>query len=168
MPTILPIMQNAYLLIGSNLGDKTAQLEKAVQYIQQECGEIVKRSAFYETAPWGFTDQPSFINQALWIKTTLDPEELMQSLLNIEAKMGRIRTVKLGPRIIDLDILQIDQTVMETPILHIPHPAMTERRFALAPLAEIAPELLHPVFQKTATELLQTCTDDSDVQKKMD
>ncbi len=168
MPTILPIMQNAYLLIGSNLGDKTAQLEKAVQYIQQECGEIVKRSAFYETAPWGFTDQPSFINQAIWIKTSLDPEELMQSLLNIEAKMGRIRTVKLGPRIIDLDILQIDQTVMETPILHIPHPAMTERRFALAPLAEIAPELLHPVLLKTATELLQACSDDSDVQKKMD
>jgi len=167
MPTILPIMQNAYLLIGSNLGNKAEQLSTAVHYIQQECGQIVKQSAFYETAPWGFTDQPSFINQALWIKTSLNPEELMQTLLNIEAKMGRIRTVKLGPRIIDLHILQIDQTVMETPILHIPHPAMTERRFALAPLAEIAPELLHPVLQKTATELLQACTDESNVQKKM-
>lgn len=168
MPTILPIMQNAYLLIGSNLGNKAEQLSTAVHYIQQECGQIVKQSAFYETAPWGFTDQPSFINQAIWIKTSLNPEELMQTLLNIEAKMGRIRTLKLGPRIIDLDILQIDQTIMETPILHIPHPAMTERRFVLAPLAEIAPELLHPVIRKTATELLQACTDDSDVQKKMD
>jgi len=167
MPTILPIMQNAYLLIGSNLGNKTEQLSTAVHYIQQECGQIVKQSAFYETAPWGFTDQPAFINQALWIKTSLNPEELMQTLLNIEAKMGRIRTLKLGPRIIDLDILQIDQTIMETPILHIPHPAMTERSFALAPLAEIAPELLHPVFEKTATELLQACTDESNVQKKM-
>ncbi|BDQ11583.1 2-amino-4-hydroxy-6-hydroxymethyldihydropteridine diphosphokinase [Sediminibacterium sp. TEGAF015] len=167
MPTILPIMQNAYLLIGSNLGNKTEQLEKAVQYIQQECGQIVKRSAFYETAPWGFTDQPAFMNQALWIQTKLEPEALMQRLLNIEARMGRIRTVKLGPRIIDLDILQIDQLVIDTSILQIPHPAMTERRFALAPLAEIAPDLMHPKLQKTASELLLACTDDSDVQKKM-
>lgn len=167
MPTILPTMQNAYLLIGSNLGNKEEQLSTAVHYIQQECGRIVKQSAFYETAPWGYTDQPSFINQALWIQTELSPKDLMQSLLNIEAKMGRIRTIKLGPRIIDLDILQIDQEIMETTLLHIPHPAMTERRFALAPLAEIAPDLLHPVTQKTATELLIACTDNSDVQKKL-
>ena len=92
----------------------------------------------------------------------------MQTLLNIEAKMGRIRTVKLGPRIIDLDILQIDQLVMKTTLLQIPHPAMTERRFALAPLAEIVPELLHPEMQKTASELLIACSDNSDVQKKLD
>lgn len=160
-------MQNAYLLIGSNLGNKEEQLSTAVHYIQQECGQIVKQSAFYETAPWGYTDQPAFMNQALWIQTELSPEALMQSLLNIEARMGRIRTVKLGPRVIDLDILQIDQVVMETPALQIPHPAMTLRRFALAPLAEIAPELLHPIKQATASELLIACTDNSDVQKKM-
>lgn len=167
MPTILPIMQNAYLLIGSNLGNKAEQLEKAVHYIEQECGQIVKCSALYETAPWGYTDQPAFMNQAIWLQTELSPEALMQCLLDIETKMGRIRTVKLGPRIIDLDILQIDQMIKETPLLQIPHPAMTVRRFALAPLAEIAPELLHPVSNKTATELLLACTDSSDVQKKM-
>ncbi|WP_439505728.1 2-amino-4-hydroxy-6-hydroxymethyldihydropteridine diphosphokinase [Sediminibacterium sp.] len=160
-------MHIAYLLIGSNLGDKSSYLKNASSYIQQQCGQIVKQSAYYETAPWGFTDQPGFLNQALMLETALDPGELMRRLLAIETTMGRTRTIKMGPRIIDLDILQIDQMVLDTPLLQLPHPAMHQRRFALIPLVEIASELVHPVIQKTMAELLQECPDQGDVQKKM-
>lgn len=161
-------MHLAYLLIGSNLGDKSSYLINASSYIQQQCGQIVKQSSFYETEPWGFTEQPSFLNQALCIKTELSPTQLMHSLLQIESEMGRTRTLKMGPRIIDLDILQIDQETIDTPILQLPHPAMHLRRFALIPMVEIAPSLVHPLFNKTMTQLLAECEDKTDVQKKID
>ena len=167
MLSTLPIMPLAYLLIGSNLGDKATYLKNASSYIQQQCGQIVKQSSFYETEPWGFTEQPSFLNQALCINTELAPAQLMQTLLEIESQMGRTRTIKMGPRIIDLDILQIDQQVMDTPLLQFPHPAMHLRRFALIPTEEIAPTLIHPLFNKTMTQLLAECTDPTDVQKKI-
>lgn len=160
-------MPIAYLLIGSNLGNRVQYLENACVQVQQACGKIVKQSVYYETAPWGMTNQPAFLNQALAIETQLAPAELMQTLLTIETRMGRIRTVKLGPRTIDLDILQIDQLVMNTPLLQLPHPAMHQRRFALIPMVEIAPTLMHPILQQTMTQLLASCTDDSDVQKKI-
>jgi 2-amino-4-hydroxy-6-hydroxymethyldihydropteridine diphosphokinase len=159
-------MSTAYLLTGGNLGDRLAYLAKARQLIGQSCGRILKISAVYETAAWGVTDQPAFYNQALALETTLDPEQLMQELLHIEEKMGRTRTIKMGPRIIDLDILLIDDLIMQTGLLTLPHPALPERRFALLPLAEIAPELVHPVLHKTVGELLAECPDDLDVQKK--
>jgi len=167
MLSILPIMPLAYLLIGSNLGDKATYLKNASSHIQQQCGQIVKQSSFYETEPWGFTEQPSFLNQALCINTQLEPAQLMQKLLQIENTMGRTRTIKLGPRIIDLDILQIDQEVIDTPLLQLPHPAMHLRRFALIPMDEIEPLLVHPQFNKTMTQLLAECTDPTDVQKKI-
>ncbi len=160
-------MHLAYLLIGSNLGDKTTYLKNAGSYIQQQCGQIVKQSSFYETEPWGFTEQPSFLNQALCIQTELAPAQLMHTLLQIESKMGRTRELKMGPRIIDLDILQIDQQIVDTPLLQLPHPAMHLRRFALIPMEEIAPQLIHPQFNKTITQLLAECTDQTDVQKKI-
>lgn len=160
-------MHLAYLLIGSNLGDKSSYLKNASSYIQQQCGQIVKQSSFYETEPWGFTEQPSFLNQALCIKTELSPAQLMHSLLKIESEMGRTRTLKMGPRIIDLDILQIDQETIDTPLLQLPHPAMHLRRFALIPMEEIAPNLIHPHFKKTITQLLAECTDHTNVQKKI-
>ena len=160
-------MHLAYLLIGSNLGDKTTYLKNAGSYIQQQCGQIVKQSSFYETEPWGFTEQPSFLNQALCIQTELAPAQLMHTLLKIESKMGRTRELKMGPRIIDLDILQIDQQIVDTPLLQLPHPAMHLRRFALIPMEEIAPQLVHPQFNKTITQLLAECTDQTDVQKKI-
>ncbi|WP_295232940.1 2-amino-4-hydroxy-6-hydroxymethyldihydropteridine diphosphokinase [Sediminibacterium sp.] len=160
-------MHLAYLLIGSNLGDKTTYLKNAGSYIQQQCGQIVKQSSFYETEPWGFTEQPSFLNQALCIQTELAPAQLMHTLLQIESKMGRTRELKMGPRIIDLDILQIDQQIVDTPLLQLPHPAMHLRRFALIPMEEIAPQLMHPQFNKTITQLLAECTDQTDVQKKI-
>ena len=150
-------MHLAYLLIGSNLGDKTTYLKNAGSYIQQQCGQIVKQSSFYETEPWGFTEQPSFLNQALCIQTELAPAELMHTLLQIESKMGRTRELKMGPRIIDLDILQIDQQIVDTPLLQLPHPAMHLRRFALIPMEEIAPQLMHPQFNKTIAQLLAEC-----------
>ena len=160
-------MHLAYLLIGSNLGDKTTYLKNAGSYIQQQCGQIVKQSSFYETEPWGFTEQPSFLNQALCIQTELAPAKLMHTLLQIESKMGRTRELKMGPRIIDLDILQIDQQILDTPLLQLPHPAMHLRRFALIPMEEIAPQLMHPQFNKTIAQLLAECADQTDVQKKI-
>lgn len=159
-------MNKAYLLIGGNLGNRYAYLQEAVRLIQESCGNIVHSSAIYETAAWGKTDQPSFYNQALVLETPLAPDDLMQHLLDIETAMGRKRTEKLGPRIIDLDILLIDGLVLSSPLLQLPHPALPNRRFALLPLSEVAPMLVHPVLHKTIAELLTDCTDELDVQKK--
>ncbi len=159
-------MSTAYLLIGGNLGNRTAYLQQAIQLIGQYCGNIVHSSAIYETAAWGISDQPSFYNQALAVETTFEPEALMQQLLRIEEEMGRKRTVKMGPRIIDLDILLIDEQVISTGLLTLPHPALPFRRFALLPLNEIAPSIIHPVLHKSINQLLEECTDKLDVQKK--
>ncbi|BFG69277.1 2-amino-4-hydroxy-6-hydroxymethyldihydropteridine diphosphokinase [Sediminibacterium sp. KACHI17] len=159
-------MNTAYLLTGGNMGNRLNNLQQAAELIQQNCGKIVARSSIYETEAWGKTDQPAFLNQALQITTSLSPDVLMQTLLDIESTMGRIRTVKMGPRIIDLDILLINDLIQHSPILTIPHPALPLRRFALLPLAEIAPELIHPTEKKSILELLQTCPDTLNVQKK--
>lgn len=159
-------MYTAYLLMGGNLGNRSAYLQDAKRLIQQSCGNIVLSSAIYETAAWGVTDQPSFYNQAIALETVLEPEILMQHLLKIEIQMGRERTVKMGPRTIDLDILLIDGLVISTGLLTLPHPALPMRRFALLPLSEIAPALIHPVLHKSVQQLLAECTDDLDVQKK--
>jgi 2-amino-4-hydroxy-6-hydroxymethyldihydropteridine diphosphokinase len=158
-------MNIAYLLIGGNLGNRSANLQKAIQLIEQNCGQVVQSSAIYETAAWGFTNQPAFYNQALKIETNNLPESFMQQLLLIEQEMGRIRTVKLGPRTIDLDMLFFNQLILNTELLVLPHPALTERRFVLLPLSEIAPNLVHPVFHKTIEQLLNDCPDKLNVQK---
>ena len=152
-------MNTAYLLAGSNMGNRTAYLQQATKVIEEQCGSIIARSHIYETAAWGVLDQPSFYNQAFAVQTLLPPEQLMQTLLNIEAEIGRQRVQKMGPRIIDLDVLLIDNLIINTPLLIVPHPHLTERRFALTPLAEIAPEIVHPLVNKTITELLTECSD---------
>lgn len=159
-------MNSAYLLIGSNLGDREYYLNQANLNISNKCGRIVQQSSLYETAPWGIIEQPNYFNQALNLETTLNPEELMRSLLGIEVLMGRVRTVKYGPRIIDLDILFYDQVIMNSQLLKLPHPAIQDRRFALTALAEIAPNLIHPILNKSVKKLLLACTDESNVQKK--
>ena len=159
-------MNTAYLLIGGNLGDRQFYLQKARELVQQFCGNIVHYSAIYETAAWGVTDQPSFYNQALALETNLEPEKLMLELLRIEEYMGRKRTIKMGPRVIDLDILLIDDRILNSSLLTLPHPSLSIRRFALLPLAEIAPNLLHPISGKIIAQLLDECTDKLDVQKK--
>ena len=152
-------MNTAYLLAGSNMGNRTAYLQGATKIIEEQCGSIIARSHIYETAAWGVLDQPHFYNQALALQTQLPPPQLMQTLLNIEALIGRRRVQKMGPRIIDLDILLVDELIMNTPLLIVPHPHLTQRRFALTPLAEIAPQLVHPVTHKTIAALLVECED---------
>lgn len=159
-------MHTAYLLIGSNLGEREIYLDQAKAYLNQKRGKIVQQSAVYETAPWGIKEQPFFLNQAIALETLLTPEDLMITLLEIEEKMGRIRTVKFGPRTIDLDILLYNQIIMDSQLLKLPHPSLPERRFALTALAEIAPNFVHPILKKTIKALLLECTDISNVQKK--
>ena len=159
-------MNTAYLLIGGNLGDRAAYLQLAVKHIEALCGKITSSSSIYETAAWGNTNQPAFYNQAIQLMTPMAPEDLLEQLLAIELEMGRVRRQKYGPRTIDLDILMIDDKVLDTPNLTIPHPQLQHRRFALLPLTEIAPSLHHPVLDKTVSELLVNCTDTLDVQKK--
>ena len=160
-------MNTAYLLIGGNLGDRAHYLQTACHQIEQLCGNIVHYSAIYETAAWGNIEQPGFYNQALMISTEQTAENLMKTLLSIEEGLGRIRTIKMGPRTIDLDILLFNNLIVNTDLLTLPHPALPMRRFALLPLAEIAPGLLHPVLNKTISDLLADCDDRLDVQKKI-
>ena len=152
-------MNTAYLLTGANIGDREANLEKAAELIQQSCGEIIARSSVYETAAWGNTDQDAFLNQALEVRTPLTARQLMRKILNVEKQMGRERTVKYGPRSIDIDILFFNNEVHDYPLLRLPHPELPNRRFALVPLAELAPGLQHPVLKKNIAALLEACKD---------
>ena len=158
-------MNKAYLLTGGNLGNRLNNLIDALKLIEQYCGKIVQRSAIYKTAAWGLTDQPDFYNQALEIQTELYPKQLMQTLLTIEGQMGRKREVKFGPRTIDIDILLFNDEIIQQSHLAIPHPRLHERKFALTPLAEIAPNIIHPVLNKTIQQLLSESTDTLDVHK---
>ena len=158
-------MNKAFLLIGANLGNREENFERAKEMIKENCGEITKSSACYETAAWGKTDQPSFLNQALEIETKMSAKQLMRYILKMETTMGRERKEKYGPRIIDIDILLFNNRQYDYSFLKIPHPEMQNRRFALVPLQEIAPDLQHPVFKKSISQLLEECPDESDVKK---
>ena len=145
--------QFAYLSLGSNVGDREAQLREA-QARLSSIGRLVAVSSLYETEPVEFTKQSWFLNCVVAIETTNAPRQLMAAILGIEEEMGRRRVQKKGPRSIDIDILLFDDLVLESKELTIPHPAMHQRRFVLEPLADIAPQMLHPVFRKTIRELL--------------
>ena len=161
-----PSMNNAYLLIGGNLGDRLANLNNAIQKIELHCGKIISSSGVYETAAWGFTEQPPFFNQALRVETALSATELMQQLLTIELSMGRERLIPLGPRFIDLDIIYFNNEIIQTDVITIPHPRMEQRNFVLIPLNEIAPSYLHPILNTPTSTLLKQCNDESHVYKK--
>ena len=152
-------MNTAYLLIGGNMGKKEENLETARSAIIELCGPIINLSAIYETAAWGNTEQPVFLNQALEINTTLNARQLIRKLLKIEKTMGRIRSQKLSPRIIDIDILLFNNERHDTSFLKLPHPELQNRRFALIPLADIAADVIHPILRKKISELLIDCPD---------
>jgi len=143
-----------YLSLGSNVGERESHLRDAITRLQST-GRVLAVSSFYETEPVEVTEQPWFLNCAVVLETQKVPNPLMEDILGIEQEMGRQRTQKKGPRTIDIDILLFGDTILNSPELTIPHPAMHERRFVLQPLAEIAPELQHPVLKKTIGELLE-------------
>lgn len=158
-------MNTAYLLTGGNLGNREENLATARQYLNEQCGTIIKESSLYETAAWGNTDQPAFLNQALALTTELNARQLIRRILKVEKLMGRVRKEKYGPRIIDIDILLFNDEKHNYQFLKLPHPEMQNRRFVLLPLAEIAPGIIHPVLNKSVTTLLHECKDQLEVKK---
>lgn len=158
-------MNTVYLLTGGNVGNRQQYLQKSALLITTGCGKIVQQSSLYETAPWGKTDQPAFLNQALLLHTLLAPDELMKTLLQIEKTIGRTRTEQYGPRTIDIDILLFNRQIIHTPLVTVPHPQMANRRFVLQPLNEIAPGYMHPVLLQSIAQLLELCPDPLPVKK---
>ncbi|MFC2064080.1 2-amino-4-hydroxy-6-hydroxymethyldihydropteridine diphosphokinase [Chloroflexota bacterium] len=142
-----------YLSLGSNLGNRLLNLETAIQYLHPEI-EIIKRSSVYETPPWGYEDQPPFLNMVIVGQTMYSPGKLLKFLKSIEKEMGRMASFRFGPRLIDLDILFYDQLILESEELVIPHPRISERAFVLVPMAEIAPDLIHPKLDQRIKDLL--------------
>jgi 2-amino-4-hydroxy-6-hydroxymethyldihydropteridine diphosphokinase len=157
-------VETVYLLLGSNLGDSQNYLKLARMEIGR-IGQIQSTSSIYQTKPWGKTDQPDFLNQAIGLQTNLSPQALLARIHEIEFKLGRHRIEKWGPRIIDIDIIFYGNQVIEAANLIIPHPKMRERRFVLAPLAEISPALVHPILKESVAELLELCKDSLEVTK---
>ncbi len=149
----------AYLLLGTNLGNRTENLSKATSAIRMFLGRVEEQSHVYETEPWGRPHQPNFYNQAIKIHTPCSPLETLHLIKQVEFLLGRDSSDRWSPRVIDIDILFFDEIAIESPLLTIPHPHIADRRFTLEPLKEIAPDLQHPALHKTITELYLECTD---------
>jgi len=148
---------NVYISLGSNLGDKLNNLKKAVDYLQKLAGVVEQKSTIYESAPWGYASFNNFLNQVVRISTNQSPTNVLHVLLNIEKTMGRTRgTAGYQDRLIDLDILFYNDDIVVSEELEIPHPRFHERLFMLEPMAEIAPNFVHPLLNKTTTTLLAT------------
>jgi 2-amino-4-hydroxy-6-hydroxymethyldihydropteridine diphosphokinase len=152
-----------YLLLGSNEGDRQEWLRQAMEQIKERIGVITKRSAVYSTAAWGLEEQPDFLNMAIEVETNLPARELLTGINAIEQALGRQRTVKWGQRTLDIDILFYGNEIIDETDLKVPHPALQDRRFALAPLNEIAAGYVHPHFKKTIRALLAECDDPLEV-----
>jgi 2-amino-4-hydroxy-6-hydroxymethyldihydropteridine diphosphokinase len=152
-----------YLSLGSNLGDRRAQIETALKLLQNEGLCIVKRSSLYETEPVDMVEQPWYLNCVLEAQTDLSPREVLEAIQRIEEQLGRERAIPRGPRTIDIDVLVYEAIVLREPQLEIPHPRMARRRFVLVPFAEIAPALVHPTSHRTIGDLLAACVDSSEV-----
>ena len=158
-------MNKLYLLLGSNLQQPIKNLQTAAALISKNLGSVVAQSSMYQTAAWGNTQQPDFINQVIVVETSHPATECINIVLGTEQAMGRVRTEKNAPRLIDIDILYFNQDVIHLPHLIVPHPAIQLRRFVLIPLNEIAPRFIHPVLQQSNQQLLKNCPDDLNVKK---
>ncbi len=160
-----PKMPTVYLSLGSNVGDRLANLHAAIDALPPAGVRVEKVSSIYETEPVDFLDQPWFLNCVVEAETEMEPHALLQSLRTIESQLGSQKEFAKGPRKLDLDILLYGGETIATPDLQIPHPRMLQRRFVLAPLAEIAPDLRHPSWPTTPSTLLAHLTDPSQVRR---
>jgi 2-amino-4-hydroxy-6-hydroxymethyldihydropteridine diphosphokinase len=156
----------AYLLLGGNLGDREANLQRAIELLDQKIGKVISVSALYETAAWGKTDQPAFLNQAVSLQTRLTALEVLEHALSIEQELGRVRKDKWGERLIDIDLILFGNEIINIPDkLQVPHPHMQDRKFVMEPLAEIAPDVVHPVLRETMLDICRNITDPLEVKK---
>jgi 2-amino-4-hydroxy-6-hydroxymethyldihydropteridine diphosphokinase len=155
-----------FLSLGSNLGNRSGNLARARKLLREKGVEVLKASSVYETEPVDHLDQPWFMNQALQVRSSLDPKSLLRLAQSVESAMKRVPTVAKGPRTIDIDIVLAGDTVLDTPDLVIPHPRLAQRNFVLVPLCEIAPEVRHPVLGKTIRELAPASADRARVMAK--
>ena len=158
-------MNTIYLLLGSNMGNSEQQLSDAILHITQQIGKVTNKSPLYATAAWGNTNQPDFLNQVVIVQSELVALPILEIILSIEKKMGRVRTIKNASRVIDIDILFFNKEIISTANLTVPHPEIENRRFVLIPLNELSPDFVHPVSGLTVNALLKNCTDILDVKK---
>jgi len=156
----------AYLLLGGNLGDREPNLKKAIELLNDKIGRVIAISSLYETAAWGKTDQPAFLNQAVSLQTRLTALEVLEHALSIEQELGRVRKDKWGERLIDIDLILFGDEIINIPDkLQVPHPHMQDRKFVMEPLAEIAPEVIHPLLGETMLDICRNITDPLEVKK---
>ena len=159
-------MHQVFLGIGGNTGNKQDNFDKVYTFIKNELGDIIKHSSVYETPPWGFESEENFWNQVIIIETEFSPEKLLENIAEIENWFGRERVSgKYTSREMDIDILYFNELILKTETLTIPHPQIANRVFVLVPLAEIAPEYVHPQLQMTSLKMLKNCPDSSIINK---